>query len=175
MLTINQLYMKKMNQKNYVLFWEITDKIHWFVLELIQILQMQETSDNTMNDLIKFSRKQGYDGCIMINPYPLICNKPNDLPIQFNKTVCELNMSYISAVFERCNGGDLLLSWGDYIAKNNDFKEQANQIINLAKEHNMRLIHINSLTKIGNPRHFRNLCRNKDFNAGIYVINEYTV
>lgn len=134
-----------------------------------------ETSDNTMNDLIKFSRKQGYDGCIMINPYPLICNKPNDLPIQFNKTICELNMSYISAVFERCNGGDLLLSWGDYIAKNNDFKEQANQIINLAKEHNMRLIHINSLTKIGNPRHFRNLCRNKDFNAGIYVINEYIV
>lgn len=131
-----------------------------------------DKSDITMNDLIKFSRQQGYDGCIMINPYPLICNSPSNLPIEFDKKICEKNLSYISSVFEQCKGGDLLLSWGDYISQNPDFKEQASIILNKAKENDMRLIHINSLTKKGNPRHFRNLCRDKEFNAGKYIVNE---
>lgn len=130
-----------------------------------------DTSDNTMNDLIKFSRQQGYDGCIMINPYPLICNSPSKLPIEFDRKICEANLKYISSVFEHCKGGDLLLSWGDYILKNHDFKEQVAIILNKAKEKKMRLIHINSLTKGGNPRHFRNLCRDKEYNAGKYNVN----
>lgn len=132
-----------------------------------------ESSDNTMNDLIKFSKNNGYDGCIMINPYPLICSKPDDLPKHLDNKICETNMSYIKSVFDNDSCNVLLLSWGDYITRNSDFKEKASNIINMAKEHNMKLIHINSLTKLGNPRHFRNLFRDKNYNNGVYTVNEF--
>lgn len=132
-----------------------------------------KTSDDTMNDLINFSKKEGYDGCIMINPYPLICNSPSNLPSIFDKEICKRNLKHIEDVFNTCMDAEVLVSWGDYISMNKDFKEQVDEIIKLISSHNYRMIHINSLTKLGNPRHFRNLKRNPSFNKGEYEINTY--
>lgn len=129
-----------------------------------------ELSDPTMNDLVVFSKKHGYDSCIMVNPYPLICPHPSKLPKKYDVDICHENLKEIENIFKEFPCGSVLAMWGNYINTNASFKEMVGEILNLAIKYNMKLWHVHSLSKSGNPYHFRYLKR-QGILSGDYSIN----
>lgn len=135
----------------------------------------RDFSDPTMNLLIKFYKQESqsgkqYDSCIMMNPYPLRCSKPQDLPKEFNDKIMEKNLLYINNVFKENKNANVLVMWGNYIDTNDCFREAVIQILEKALEYDMNLFHINNLSKAGNPYHLGYLNRTTDFKNGKYEI-----
>lgn len=135
----------------------------------------EEYSDTTMNRLIDFTYKENYDSCIMVNAYPLMCSKISSLPKIFDEKLLLENLKWIEQVFSDNSGADVLIIWGDYIDENESFKNAAIDILKMSIKYKMRLIHINNLSKKGNPYHFMYLARSKEFYQGKYVINELNI
>ncbi len=135
----------------------------------------KEYSDRTMNILISFSKKNNYDSCIMINPYPLICSKPKDLPKELDKDIINKNLIYIEKIFSEDKEKDVLVMWGDYVLYNEDFKNSVIKILNLGLKYKMNFFNINNLSKSGNPYHLMYLCRDKEFNDENYKIKKFDV
>ncbi len=148
-----------------------------------------EYGDPTMIHLINISKAQGYDSCIMINPYPVRMAKPSSLPPKFEQKILNTNYKYIEEVFKDNHGSDTLVMWGNYIDKNVDFKDAVFKILNLAAKYSMNMVCISDNSKKqlskktgknngGNPYHFQYLKRKKIISNDTYKFvsfdaNEY--
>lgn len=129
----------------------------------------KEFSDPTMNWLVKMSKQEGYDSCIMMNPYPLRCSKPRELPKEFDKDILNTNFEWFDKVFLQNKKSDVLVMWGNYIDENADFRAAVIKILEKSIKYKMKLFYINDLSKNGHPYHFSYLkWRNAEFKNGIY-------
>lgn len=128
----------------------------------------KDFSDPTMNWLVTMSRREGYDSCIMMNPYPYRCSKPSELPSEFEQELLNSNFEWFDRILEEKKNSDVLVMWGNYIGRNEDFKNAVIVILEKMLKHNKKVFHINDLSKAGNPYHYGYLRRNKKFNDNDY-------
>lgn len=132
-----------------------------------------EISDPTMNQLVELYQEKkaemGYDSCIMLNPYPLICSKPELLPSGFDEEISEENIRMIKECFEIHKGCDVLVMWGDFILSNKDFKNNVLTILSSGIAYEMHFICLRKLSNSGNPYHLQYILRsyNRDRKKGI--------
>ena len=118
-----------------------------------------EVSDPTMNGLVELCQEKGYDSCIMLNPYPLICGKPTLLPPILDKEICKENNLVIKEFFETYSGCDVLVMWGDFISKNTHFMKNVISILEVGIDNKMHFKCLRKLSRSGNPYHLQYILR----------------
>lgn len=118
-----------------------------------------EVSDSTMNGLVELCQEKGYDSCIMLNPYPLICADPASLPPIFDKEISAENNLVVKEFFETYSGCDVLVMWGDFITKNYDFMKNVISILDAGIDNKMCFKCLRKLSRSGNPYHLQYILR----------------
>lgn len=138
-----------------------------------------QESDRTMNELIKFSKTNGYDSCIMINPCPIRSARPSDLPkdSEMDGNITRMNLECIEKVLTQCVGCDALIMWGNFVTSRTYFTKSSIAIMELLLEYHITAKHIERLSNAGNPYHFTYLLRGKNsaYRTGRYDINELNI
>lgn len=110
----------------------------------------EESSDRTINRVIKVGTLLGYDGWTVINTYPERATDAVNMN-DFDEKLAEQNIIYIKEYLEENNIKEVWGAWGDlnYIALQNG----KSRLLELFEELNIRIFYFGTLTKRGNPRH----------------------
>lgn len=115
--------------------------------------------DPTAKRIKKFSEIHGYTGWIMINLYPQIDPKVDELNKEKNKELVKLNLEKIEKILKR-DDITLVAAWGEAIEWRKYLKDCFRDIDALARKYNHEW-HCIELTKYGHPCH--PLIRKKGF------------
>ena len=111
--------------------------------------------DNTLKNVVKISKFNGYDSWIMLNVYPLRETNPKNLPKVIDKSLHKKNLKTIRRIFRKYrNNSDLLLAYGDLILYKIYLLDCRNDIRCLVKKikYQGKMLCIDK-TKKGNPGH----------------------
>lgn len=108
--------------------------------------------DRTINRVINFSKKNNYDGWIMLNIYPQRSQDPNYLDNTKNKDLHLENLQFIKKIVEEYRG-DIWCAWGETIEKRSYLKQCLLDIFNIINKYDCKWIHLGTVTTSGHPRH----------------------
>ena len=142
-------------------------------------------TDKTIEKIRHIVDMENYDGWIMLNLYPEVTPKPEELK-DFKTELHKKNIDKIKEILKKYPNSGILACWGnlinkrDYLKyclkglKKDNFKDysllgEVNGIIEITK--NRKWYHIGSLTKKGNPRH--PLYVSIDANLEVFNIKNY--
>lgn len=109
--------------------------------------------DPTMRKVEVFALRNGFDGLVMLNIYPLRSSYPKNLPLSCNKSLHWQNIEVIQRYLQSAERPIVWTAWG------NSIKERfylAECLIEIAKNIDTTSVdwqHCGSLTKLGHPRH----------------------
>ncbi|GMO22019.1 MAG: DUF1643 domain-containing protein [Mycoplasmoidaceae bacterium] len=116
-----------------------------------------DSSDSTVNTVIRISKFLNKDGWVMLNLYPERSTDAKNL-CEFNLDLMEKNIEVINNMINKYKVNEIMLGWGDQ--KNNKTLQKAKEIlISEIKRFNVKLLcFYNSknqtiLTSTKNPRH----------------------
>ena len=128
------------------------------------------TLDKTTKKVRELAFRHGYDGFILINPYPLRGEKPECLPRCANHLVMEENFAKIKGVLFG-KKADVLAAWGNAIDERAYIPACVGAIESIVKQecNDAIWLQLGECTKDGNPRHplyvaYRTPLRNFDIN-----------
>lgn len=110
-----------------------------------------ESSDRTVNRIIKISQNMGMDGWVVFNTYPE--RATNAINIEgFNETLSNENVKTIKAFLIENSISEVWAAWGDDqgISPLIQGKEQ---LISMLEEIGVKVYYFGTLTKANNPRH----------------------
>jgi len=110
-------------------------------------------ADQTMKWLIDFSRENGYDSCIMMNPYPLRTSCPDTLPANSDEAILCQNFIEIEKIFKQKEGQPSIAMWGNIVETSSYMHNSVLKIIELSKKYGIRWFQLGNLSGKGNPRH----------------------
>lgn len=111
----------------------------------------ENNSDMTINKLCQILANNGYDGYVMLNLYPLIAIKPDDLPKECDESIYEKNLKNIERILNEFSSSDILLCYGGVIKKRKYLKEIClKDILKLCKGRNIKCL---GATKEDLPKH----------------------
>ena len=111
----------------------------------------ENNSDMTMNKLCQILANKGYDGYVMLNLYPLIATKPDDLPKECDESIYSQNLEIIKRILSKFLSSDILLCYGDVLNKRKYLKEPClKDILKLFDGHKIKCL---GTTKNGLPKH----------------------
>ena len=110
-----------------------------------------ETSDRTVNRIIKISEKLGKDGWVVFNTYPERATDAKNID-GFDKDLSEKNIEVIKDFITENNITEVWAAWGDDkgIIPLRKGKEQ---LIPMIKDLGVNIYYYGTLTKAGNPGH----------------------
>lgn len=108
-------------------------------------------TDPTITRIKKFTSNHGYDGWIMLNLYPQVNEKPNELDDDCNITYININMEVIKTVFECFPDSKIIASWGNAITLKSYLKDSLKNILTIDAKREWYCR--GELTKKYNPRH----------------------
>ncbi|QYR57942.1 DUF1643 domain-containing protein [Fusobacterium vincentii] len=152
-----------------------------------KVINNKLKTDPTILKIKEIIKKNNYDDWIMLNLYPEVTPKPEELK-DFKTELHKKNIDKIKEILKKYPNSGILACWGnlinkrDYLKyclkglKKDNFKDysllgEVNGIIEITK--NRKWFHIGNLTKKGNPRH--PLSPYADINKELenFDINEY--
>lgn len=110
-------------------------------------------SDPTMRKVIEFASKNGFDGFVMMNIYPLRSTNPDALPQNINMDLHHKNLQKIQEIMGKTTNPVILLSFGNSIDVVPYLKGCLYDIVNILQPLNPEWKQIGTPTKKGNPRH----------------------
>ena len=111
----------------------------------------ENNSDMTMNKLCQILANNGYDGYVMLNLYPLIATKPDDLPKECDESIYSQNLEIIKRILSKFLYSDILLCYGDVLNKRKYLKEPClKDILKLFDGHKIKCL---GTTQKGSPKH----------------------
>lgn len=108
--------------------------------------------DPTIRKVRKMIYKDGYDGWIMANLYPLRSTNPDNLPQEVDKSLIDKNINVLKAVIEAFSVQRVWAAWGDIINTRLYLGDALYDIQNEIKG-DFLWYYRGNLTKRGNPRH----------------------
>ncbi|MFI3239209.1 MAG: DUF1643 domain-containing protein [Bacteroidales bacterium] len=109
-------------------------------------------SDPTIRRVQGYAKRNGFDGFVMLNVYPLIETNPKKLPDTSNKELHEENIKQIrKAIYTE--HPTILVAFGNTINTRPYLKDCFKDIVASISDKNITWKQIGALTKGGNPRH----------------------
>ncbi|MFR9543378.1 MAG: DUF1643 domain-containing protein [Rikenellaceae bacterium] len=109
-------------------------------------------SDPTIRRVQGYAERNGFDGFVMLNVYPLIETDPKRLPDTFNKKLHEENIEQIrQAIY--VDHPTILVAFGNTINTRPYLKDCFRDIVEAISNKPITWKQIGALTKSGNPRH----------------------
>ena len=109
--------------------------------------------DATIRRVIGYAQRNGFDGFLMINLYPVRSTNPHELPQDMNTDIHQQNIEHIIKVFSQHPQGTILAAYGNTIGERSYLKKCLYDIIKESLHFNLKWMQIGELTKSGNPRH----------------------
>lgn len=123
----------------------------------------QERLDPTVTRVERVGQRNGFDGFIMLNLYPVRATKYEDLPTTADPVAYQRNLQAIEQVIAANPKAVLWAAWGDSISARPYFTQARDDLYGLLAKHNPEWRHFGDLTKEGNPRHPSRLQYNWEF------------
>ncbi|MGM9803387.1 MAG: DUF1643 domain-containing protein [Muribaculaceae bacterium] len=109
--------------------------------------------DNTMNRVLGLANRNGYDGFIMLNIYPLRATDFNKLPSEINQALHDENISTIKHVLSNISNPDILLAFGNHILDRKYLKSCLKNILTALRPLAPHYYQLGELTSKCCPRH----------------------
>ncbi|NLZ18628.1 MAG: DUF1643 domain-containing protein [Desulfobulbaceae bacterium] len=113
----------------------------------------KEKSDTTVAKVEGAASRNGFDGFVMLNLYPVRSTNYNALPVAIDVAAYNENLDQIESLIASGKNSVIWAAWGDSIFARTYFVESAKQLIVRLEKHNVSWCHFGSLTGAGQPRH----------------------
>ncbi|MBR6140256.1 MAG: DUF1643 domain-containing protein [Bacteroidaceae bacterium] len=109
--------------------------------------------DRTMQKVLGFADRNGFDGFAMMNLYPLRSTNPNALPKAMDEELHQRNLTEIKEVIGKKKNPVILFAFGNAIGAAPYLKKCLKDIVSTLQPLNPQWKQIGKPTKWGNPRH----------------------
>ncbi len=109
--------------------------------------------DRTMQKVLGFAERNGFDGFAMMNLYPLRSTNPRALPKVMDEELHQRNLAEIKNVMSNSRSPVVLLAFGDAIGAAPYLKKCLKDIVTTLQPLCPQWKQIGTPTKFGNPRH----------------------
>lgn len=112
-----------------------------------------ERMDVTVSKVKGFSRRNGYDGWLMLNLYPQRATLPTDLHQRRQARLHEANLGHIEAALAQVPEPTLWAAWGNLIEARPYFWRCWQDIHACLRPLGAHWVQLGTLTQQGHPRH----------------------
>lgn len=109
--------------------------------------------DQTISRVMGFARRNGFDGFIMLNLYPLRTPYPQKLPNSLDRNALHENINQWKQICDHFQPKQILAAWGSIIEIRPYFKACLYTFAEYADENEVEWMRIGEFTKSGHPRH----------------------
>lgn len=113
----------------------------------------REKSDTTVAKVDGVARRNGFDGFVMLNVYPVRSTDFNALPLGVDAEAISENLSHIEALVASEPNPTIWVAWGENILARRYFVESAQQLMVRLQSYAPSWQHFGPLTGSGHPRH----------------------
>lgn len=113
----------------------------------------QEKADTTVAKVEQVALKNGHDGFIMLNLYPVRATNYRNLPSMVNQTAFTKNLDAIEEVVEAQSKPVIWAAWGTSVEHHPFFEEARDQLFTRLSKYKAKWLHFGDLTADGHPRH----------------------
>ena len=127
----------------------------------------EQTSDRTINTIIKISKALNYDGWVVFNLYPERATNASNI-VSYNEEWSENNVNIIIDFLIQKNIKEVFGAWGNDNGIESLVKGKQKLLITL-KAHNIKVYYFGTLTKSGNPRHILQRQEKRDLTKKSYI------
>ena len=132
----------------------------------------EDNLDPTSRNIEAIAQNNRCDGWRLINLYAQRTPKPSNLPKKVNQVIAKENIDFIKELIHNDNNiSKVLFCWGNHINDHSYLKKQANQIIDIVKELDLKPLCLGK-TLTGNPLHPAPMVVNRFFGGINNVVLE---
>ena len=110
-------------------------------------------SDPTIRRVQGYAQRNGFDGFVMLNVYPIIKTNPKELDKNINVELHRENIKEIKKAIDHIENPTILVAFGNTINTHPYLKDCFREIVEAILHKNISWKQIGALTKAGNPRH----------------------
>jgi hypothetical protein len=145
-----------------------------FVIGLNPSTANKEKSDTTVAKVEAVASKNGFEGFVMANLYPLRSTDPNGLPEIASEDLIIKNMKAIQELAHTEKAPVFWAAWGGDITIRPYLGIALRRMVEAVKKMNGTWVHYGELTKYGHPRHPSRLSYSwvfSEFDVSNYVQN----
>ena len=123
----------------------------------------KEKSDTTVAKVEGTAVRNGFDGFVMLNLYPVRSTNYNHLPEDVNSDAFSENLERIEALVASETKPIIWAAWGESICAKSYFISAAKNLLSRLHRHSPSWQHFGPLTNSGHPRHPSRLKYASDF------------
>ena len=109
--------------------------------------------DMTISKVMGLASRNGFDGFVMVNLYPLRKTFPHELPKRKNNAHHLQNLQEIQQILADQSEISILAAWGNPITERPYLKKCLKDIYETLSDQRVNWLQVGSLTKAGHPRH----------------------
>ena len=113
----------------------------------------KEKSDTTVAKVEGAAIRNGFDGFVMLNLYPIRSTNYNDLPRNVDGDAFSENLRRIEDIVSSENKPVIWAAWGESIHARSYFIAAARELLSRLQKHSPLWQHYGPLTGSGHPRH----------------------
>jgi hypothetical protein len=124
-----------------------------FTIGLNPSTATKEKSDTTVAKVERAAQRNGFNGFVMLNLYPIRSTDYNALPINVDAEAFSENINRIEALVAAEPNPVVWAAWGQSIYSRSYFVAAAKALIERLQKHGTSWQHFGSLTNSGHPRH----------------------
>jgi len=117
----------------------------------------QERTDPTMARVNEAAKRNGFDGFLMTNLYPLRATDYRTLPTKVNRVAFERNLDAIEEAVAQHERETIWAAWGSPVVHHSYFLRARNQLVDRLERHQPQRVRFGELTSTGHPRHVSRL------------------
>lgn len=124
-----------------------------FTIGLNPSTATKEKSDTTVAKVEGAARRNGFDGFVMLNLYPVRATNYNALPVNVDAEAFSENLNHIEALVASEPNPVIWAAWGESIHARDYFVAATKELLRRLQRHGTSWQHFGSLTNSGHPRH----------------------
>ena len=113
----------------------------------------KEKSDTTVAKVEEVAKRNGFDGFVMLNLYPIRSTNYNALPLDTDPEAFHQNLRHIKKLVSSESKPTLWAAWGESIYARPYFISAAKELFSILQKHSPSWQHFGSMTNSGHPRH----------------------
>lgn len=113
----------------------------------------KEKSDTTVAKVEGVARRNGFDGFVMLNLYPVRSTDFNALPVDADAQAFSENLNCIEALVAAEPTSVVWAAWGDNIHARRYFVAAARELFSRLQKYDTAWLYFGPLTSSGHPRH----------------------
>ncbi|MFN4328764.1 MAG: DUF1643 domain-containing protein [Limnobacter sp.] len=124
-----------------------------FTIGLNPSTATKDKSDTTVAKVEDAAQRNGFNGFVMLNLYPIRSTDYNALPVEVDPEAFSENINRIEALIAAEPNPVVWAAWGESIRARDYFVTATKELIERLKKHGTCWQHFGPLTKSAHPRH----------------------